>query len=207
MTTIVQSQERLEEIYEINRRFLHLISMRAQDSGERHYGLPACLCRRIAALSAIQCEAMAMVPLLLVTVASRAVSDASRVRDMEDVRPQTYRMVDVAEQNFMAALMIWLSQKAQQDHTLASLWQGVPDAGGKPACGLSFGEIQSLAPFAGRILRARLVDRPNVWADLIESVRSSDPRRQRLARLAVLPHSCPVRKSPPEALRRQPPRK
>ena len=196
-------KSRLDEIHQINRRFLELIAMRACNNKNGTYGLPADLCGRIAGLSSVQRDIMAVVPLLLVTATSRAISEASAVRDEEVTEPQEYQRIDVAEQNFAAALMTWLTQDDQQKHTLASLWLGTSEFEGKPIENLSFGEIQNLAPFASRILRARLVDQPSMWTELILAAQSKDARRQQLARLALLPHSYPKPKRP----RRGPPPK
>ena len=180
-----------------------MIAMRARKNKNDNYGLPAGLCRQIARLTSVQRDVMAVVPLLLVTVTGRAISEASAVRDEEEIESQEYQKIDVAEQNFTAALMTWLTQDDQQAHTLASLWQGTPELEGEPIGRLSFGEIQNLAPFARSILRARLMDRPGMWTELILSAQSNDARRQELARLALLPHSYPTSKGP----RRGPPPK
>ncbi len=196
-------KSRLDEIHQINRRFLELIAMRACNNKNDIYGLPADLCRQIAGLSSVQRDIMAVVPLLLVTATGRAISEASAVRDEEMTEPQEYMRIDVAEQNFTTALMTWLTRGDQREHTLASLWQGTPESEGESIRHLSFGEIQMLAPFAGRILRARLVDRPGMWTELILAAQSKDSRRQQLARLGLLPHSYPKPKRP----RRGPPPK
>ena len=203
MTRAGRKKSQLDEIHQINRRFLELIAMRACNDKNDVYGLQADLCRQIAGLSGVQRDIMAVVPLLLVTATSHAISEASAVRDEEVTEPQEYMRIDVAEQNFTTALMTWLTRGDQQEHTLASLWQGTPESEGEPIRHLSFGEIQMLAPFAGEILRARLVDRPGMWTELILAAKSKDSRRQQLARLALLPHSYPKPKGP----RRGPPPK
>ena len=191
MTAGSQERRRLEEIHEINRRFLELIAIEAN---ERNYGLPADLCDRIRALGDSQIDIVAGVPLLLVTASRRGVEKAGQVRDMENRHPRTYGKTEVAEQVFTAALMTWLTQDAQQNHSLASLWLGTRRGEGEPVGALSFGDIQNLAPYADIILSARFADRPDVWRDLIRAAESNDSRRQRLARLAMLPHSYPVAK-------------
>ena len=127
MTRAGRRKSQLDEIHQINRRFLELIAMRACNDKSDVYGLPADLCRQIAGLSGVQRDIMAVVPLLLVTAKSHAISEASAVRDEEMTEPQEYMRIDVAEQNFTTALMTWLTRGDQQEHTLASLWQG--DAG------------------------------------------------------------------------------
>lgn len=189
MKVRLEERRRLEEIHEINRRFLELIALQA---GDEKYGLPGDLCERIRGLRAAQIDAVAGVPLLLVTATRRGVEKAGNVRDREDRRPQTYGKNEVAEQVFTAALMTWLTQDAQQHHSLASLWLGTRDGEGEPVRALNFGDIQNLAPYADIILGARFADRPKVWLDLIRAAESDDARRQQLARLAVLPHSYPV---------------
>ena len=189
MTAGSEERTRLKEIHEINRRFLDLI---ANQANERNYGLPAELCKRIRALGDSQLDIVAGVPLLLVTASRRGVEKAGQVRDMENRHPRTYARNEVAEQVFTAALMTWLTQDAQQHHSLASLWLGARRGEGEPVGELSFGDIQSLAPYADIILSARFADRPDVWFDLIRAAESDDPRRHRLARLAMLPHSYPI---------------
>lgn len=186
-----EERRRLEEIHEINRHFLELIALQAN---EEKYGLSADLCERIRQLSDSQLDIVAGVPLLLVTATRRGVEEAGTVRDMESRRPRTYGKDEVAEQVFTAALMTWLTQDAQQTHSLASLWLGKMGGEGGPARVLSFGDIQDLAPYADIILSARFTDRPKLWLDLIRAARSNDTRRQQLARLAVLPHSYPITK-------------
>lgn len=190
MTAGSEERRRLEEIHEINRRFLELIATQAN---ERKYGLSADLCERIRALGDSQLDIVAAVPLLLVTASRRGVEKAGHVRDMENRHSRTYGKIEVAEQVFTAALMTWLTRDAQQNHSLASLWLGTRRGEGEPVGALSFGDIQNLAPFADIILGARFADRPDVWHDLIRAAESNDSRRQRLARLALLPHSYPIR--------------
>ena len=186
------NRKRLEAIYEINQGFLDLIVRRAHQ-GRDQFGLQAGLCRKIAALSPSEREIVASVPVLLVTAARRAIAQAKAVHDMEDVDCRTYQRIEVEEQNFAAALMTWLTQDAQQNHSLASLWLGVRGFDGEPIKSLGFGEIQTLAPHADTILKARFRNRPAVWSDLLRGARSKDPRSRQLARLAVLPHSFPLR--------------
>lgn len=185
-------RKRLDEIFEINRRFLDLIAGQAEDSKER-YGLPADVCLQVAALSPSERDSVATVPLLLVTATRRAVARTRLVQDKEDADCRTYSRRQVAEQNFTAALMIWLTQEAQQNHSLSSLWLGAPGFEGEPIRDLGFSDIQSLSPHAGTILKARFRNRPRVWQDLIRGARSKDSRRRQLARLALLPHSYPLR--------------
>ena len=188
-----EERKRLDEIYEINRRFVDLI---AQDDGAAaggRYGLPEDLCNEIRALTDSERDLVASVPLLLVTVTRGAVEKAETVRDSEEDKPRGLRGNEAAEQVFGAALMTWLTQDAQQKHTLSSLWLGAAGYEGEPVPDLNFGDIQGLAPHSGSILKARFADRPKVWRDLLEAARSDDPQRQHLARLAVLPHSYPVR--------------
>ena len=189
-----EERKRLEEIHEINRRFLELIALHTDRERVGRYGLPADLCERIRALGASQRDVLASVPLLLVTATRRAVEQAGKVHDMENNRSRTYDKNEVAEQIFTVALMTWLTQDAQQHHSLASLWLGTERGEGEPLSELNFGDIQHLAAYADMILGARFADRPKVWFDLIRAAESDDPRRHQLARLAVLPHSYPVTK-------------
>ena len=189
MTGAIEERKRLDEIHEINRRFLELITL--QSDGEK-FGLSAELCERIRRLGDSQLDLVAGVPLLLVTATRRGVEEAGHVRDMENPSPRTYDKIEVAAQVFTAALMTWLAQDAQQYHTLASLWLGTRDRECEPVRALNFGDIQNLAPYANIILSARFANRPKVWLDLIRAAESNDLRRQQLARLAVLPHSYPI---------------
>lgn len=187
-----EERKRLEEIFEINRRFVDLIARNDGNEAAGRYGLPDELCGEIRALTDSQRDLVASVPLLLVTVTRGAVEKAETVRDSEERTHRGFRGSDAAEQVFGAALMTWLTQDAQQKHTLSSLWLGAPGSEGEPVRDLNFGDIQGLAPHSGTILKARFADRPKVWRDLLEAARSDDPQRQHLARLAVLPHSYPV---------------
>lgn len=187
-----EERKRLEEIFEINRRFVDLIAQHDGDAGGR-YGLPEELCGEIRALSDSERDLVASVPLLLVTVTRGAVKKAETVRDSEEGEPRSFRRKEAAEPVFGAALMTWLTQDAQQKHTLSSLWLGAGSYEGEPVRDLNFGDIQGLAPHSGSILKARFADRPKVWSDLLEAARSDDPQRQHLARLAVLPYSYPIR--------------
>ena len=198
MAVPLEGRKRLDEIHEINRRFLELIAF--QQDGEK-FGLSGDLCTRLRGLRDSQIDIVAGVPLLLVTATRRGVEKAGSVRDREDRRPLTYGKNEVAEQVFTAALMTWLTQDAQQQHSLASLWLGTGDGEGEPVRALNFGDIQNLAPYADVILGARFADRPKVWLDLIRAAESNDARRQQLARLAVLPHSYPVTKPGPPGSR------
>lgn len=188
-----EERKRLEEIFEINRRFVDLIAQLDGDAAGGRYGLPEELCGEIRALTDTQRDLVASVPLLLVTVTRGAVEKAETVRDSEQEKHRGLRGHEAAEQVFGAALMTWLTQDAQQKHTLSSLWLGATGHEGEPVRDLNFGDIQGLAPHAGSILKARFADRPKVWRDLLGAARSDDPQRQHLARLAVLPHSYPVR--------------
>ncbi|MDE0680739.1 MAG: hypothetical protein OXI11_11105 [Gammaproteobacteria bacterium] len=197
MAVGLEERKRLEEIHEINRHFLELIVLHTARERAGKYGLSADLCERIRDLGASQLDVLASVPLLLVTATRRAVEQAGNVRDMERERPRIYDKNDVAEQTFTAALMTWLTQDAQQHHSLASLWLGTEAGEGEPLRELNFDEIQKLAPYADTILNARFADRPKLWLDLIRAAESDDPRRHQIARLAVLPHSYPITKKPP----------
>lgn len=187
-----EERKRLEEIYEINRRFVDLIAQLDGNAAGGRYGLPEKLCGEIRALTDSQRDLVASVPLLLVTVTRGAVEKAETVRDSGEGKHVDFRRNETVEQVFGAALMTWLTQDAQQKHTLSSLWLGAAGHEGEPVRDLNFGDIQGLAPHAGSILKARFADRPKVWRDLLEAARSDDPQRQHLARLAVLPHSYPV---------------
>lgn len=187
-----EGRKRLEEIFEINRRFVDLIAQHAGNAAGGRYGLPGELCGELGALTGSQRDVVASVPLLLVTITRGAVEKAGTVRDSEQVEHRSLRRNEAAEQVFGAALMTWLTQDAQQNHTLSSLWLGAAGYEGEPLRDLNFGDIQGLAPHAGSILKARFADRPGVWSDLLEAARSDDPQRQHLARLAVLPHSYPL---------------
>ncbi len=193
MKNSTKEQKRLEEIFEINRRFLDLIAAQAEENKDR-YGLKADLCLRIAALNPSERDIVATVPLLLVTATRRSVSRARFVQDKDDAEIRTFSKNQVAEQNFTAALMTWLTQEAQQNHSLSSLWLGAPGFEGEPIKNLGFSDIQSLAPYAGTILKARFENRPRVWSELIRGAKSKDSRRRQLVRLAVLPHSYPISK-------------
>ena len=188
-----EERKRLEEIYEINRRFVDLIAQLDRTAAGGRYGLPEELCREIRALTDSQRELVASVPLLLVTVTRGAVETAETVRDSEEGVGRGRLGNEAAEQVFGAALMTWLTQDAQQKHTLSSLWLGAAGQEGEPVRDLNFGDIQGLAPHSGSILKARFADRLKVWSELLEAARSDDPQRQHLARLAVLPYSYPIR--------------
>ena len=188
-----EERKRLEEIFEINRRFVDLIARNDGAAGGGRYGLPEELCGEIRTLTDSQRDLVASVPLLLVTVTRGAVEKAETVRDTEGEKRRGFRGNEAAEQVFGAALMTWLTQDAQQKHTLSSLWLGAAGYEGEPVRDLNFGDIQGLAPHSRNILKARFADRPKVWSELLEAARSDDPQRQHLARLAVLPHSYPVR--------------
>ena len=204
MADTEKERKRLEEIFDINRRFVDLIAQQAGRARGGGYGLPEELCAEIKALKGSQRDVVAGVPLLLVTVTSGAVEQASAVRETEPAAPRKVRGHEVAEQVFGAALMTWLTQDAQQNHTLSSLWLGAAGQEGEPVRDLNFGDIQGLAPHSRTILRARFADRPGVWSDLLEAARSGDPQRQHLARLAVLPQSYPLRrKTGPGSWRRR----
>lgn len=187
-----EERKRLEEIFEINRRFVDLVAQHDRNEAGGRYGLPEELCGEIRALTDSQRDLVASVPLLLVTVTRGAVEKAETVRDSEQGKHPGFHSNEAAEQVFGAALMTWLTQDAQQKHTLSSLWLGAAGSEGEPVRDLNFGDIQGLAPHSGSILKARFADRPKVWIDLLEAARSDDPERQHLARLAVLPHSYPV---------------
>ena len=184
--------KRLGEIFEINRRFLDLIALRAGAGREGQYGLPPELCARIAKLRPSQRDAVALAPMLLVTANRSAVEDASAVHDSRLGAAPTDENVEVAEQNFAASLLTWLTQDVQQNHSLASLWLGVSGQRHQPVRDLSFGDIQVLARHAHRILAACFTDRLQLWKDLVGAAGSDDPRRQERARLAALIRSCPV---------------
>ena len=190
-----EERKRLDEIFEINRRFVELIARRDGGSAAARYGLPEELCGEIRALKNSQRDVVAGVPLLLVTVTRGAVEKAGKVRDSENGKRRSFRGIEAAEQVFGASLMTWLTQEAQQSHTLSSLWLGAERLEGEPLRKLNFGDIQSIAPHSASILKARFADRPKVWSDLLEAARSDDPQRQHLARLAVLPYSYPVRRN------------
>lgn len=199
-----EERKRLEEIFEINRRFVDLVAQHDRNEAGGRYGLPEELCGEIRALTDSQRDLVASVPLLLVTVTRGAVEKAETVRDSEQGKHPGFHSNEAAEQVFGAALMTWLTQDAQQKHTLSSLWLGAAGSEGEPVRDLNFGDIQGLAPHSGSILKARFADRPKVWIDLLEAARSGDPERQHLARLAVLPHSYPVRgKTGPGSWRRR----
>jgi len=187
-----EERKRLDEIFEINRRFVDLIARHEGDAEGGRYGLPDELCGQIRALTDSQRDAVASVPLLLVTVTRGDVERAGTVRDSEDGERRSFRGKDAAEQVFGAALMTWLTQDAQQNHTLSSLWLGTARQEGEPVGNLNFGEIQSLAAHSASILKARFADRPDLWSELLRAAQSDDPKRQLLARLAILPHSHPA---------------
>ena len=187
-----EERKRLDEIFQINRRFVDLIARHEGDAEGGRYGLPDELCGQIRALTDSQRDAVASVPLLLVTVTRGDVERAGTVRDSEDGARRSPGGKDAAEQVFGAALMTWLTQDAQQNHTLSSLWLGTARHEGEPVGDLNFGEIQNLAPHSAGILKARFADRPGLWSELLRAAQSGDPKRQLLARLAVLPHSHPV---------------
>lgn len=197
MAVGLEERKRIEEIHEINRRFLELIVLHAGAERAGKYGLSADLCERIRELGASRLDVLASVPLLLVTATRRSVEQAGHVRDMENEPPRSYDKKEVAEQVFTAALMTWLTQDAQQQHSMASLWLGTEAGDGEPLRELNFDEIQKLAPYADTILDARFADRPKLWFDLIRAAESDDPRRHQIARLAVLSHSYPITKKPP----------
>ena len=190
-----EERKRLEEIFEINRRFVDLIAQLDRDEAVSRYGLPEEMCGEISELTDSQRDLVASVPLLLVTVTRGAVEKAETVRDSEEEGARGRLGHEAAEQVFGAALMTWLTQDAQQKHTLSSLWLGGAGQEVEPVRDLNFGDIQGLAPHSGSILKARFADRPKVWSELLEAARSDDPQRRHLARLAVLPHSYPVRGS------------
>ena len=190
-----EERKRLDEIFEINRRFVDLIAEQGGGAAPGRYGLPEELCSEIRALTPSQRDVVAGVPLLLVTVTRGAVEKAGTVRDSEDPGRRSFHRTEAAEQVFGAALITWLTQDAQQSHTLSSLWLGAARSEGEPVRNLNFGDIQSLAPHSASILKARFADRPKVWRELLQAARSGDPERQHLARLAVLPHSYPLRKN------------
>ncbi len=187
---------RLDEIYEINRRFLDLIALRVGSGGEDQYGLPRELCLGIAKLHPSQRDAVALVPMLLVTTTRRAVENASAVHDAQSKAARMEENVEAAEQNFAASLLTWLMQDVQQNHTLSSLWLGISDQRQEPVRNLSFADIQILARHANRILGASFTDCPQLWEDLIHAAGSGDPLRQESARLAALSRSFPVRPPP-----------
>lgn len=183
--------KRLNEIHDINRRFLDLIALRVLISDGGYYGLPAELCLRIAELEPAQRDAAAMVPMLLVTAARQAAEDVSAVHDRQDESSRLTEDVEVAEQRFTASLLTWLIQDVQQNHSLSSLWLGGFGASRESLRNLSFADIQVLARYAHRILSACFADRPQLWSDLIQAARTSDPQFQDRARLAALSRSYP----------------
>ena len=194
--------KRLEEIFEINRRFLDLIALRVGAGSEDQYGLPPELCARIAKLLPSQRDAVALAPMLLVTANRRAVEDVSAVHEARLKAAPMTENVEVAEQNFAASLLTWLTQDVQQKHSLASLWLGVSGHRHEPVQDLSFGDIQILARYAHRILAACFTDRLRLWNDLVGAAGSDDPRRQEQARLAALARSCFAQPGLPGGMRR-----
>ncbi len=185
--------KRLEEIYEINRRFLDLVALRAGATGEGQYGLPPELCRGIAKLRPSQRDAVALAPMLLVTASRKAVAYASTVHDAQRKGARLHEPVEAAERSFAASLLTWLTQDVQQNHSLASLWLGVSGLRQEPVRDLSFGEIQTLSRYADRILAACFTDRLPLWDELVRAAGTNDPGRQECARLAALSRSCPTR--------------
>ena len=183
--------KRLNEIYEINRRFLDLIALQVLGRAGGYYGLPAELCLRIAELDPSQRDAAATVPMLLVTAARQAAAEVSAVHDRQDESSRLAEDVEVAAQRFTASLLIWLTQDAQQNHSLSSLWMGGSAASGDSLRKLSFADIQVLALYADRILAACFTDRPQLWNDLIHAAKTGDPQLQARARLAALSRSYP----------------
>ena len=183
-------------MYEINRRFLDLVALRADGKQSGCYGLSAALCRQIAEMNASQREAMAMVPMLLVTATRLVAAGERAVRDSQGRGARLAEDVESAERSFASALLTWLIQDAQQNHSLASLWLGDSDLRHESISDLSFGEIQVLSRYADRILSACFGDRPQLWNDLVSAARSNNRRRQTRARLAAL-----ARASPPEFVR------
>ena len=184
--------KRLDEIHEINRRFLDLIALRVLASDGGYYGLSAELCLRIAELDSSQRDVAAMVPVLLVTAARQAAADVSAVHDRQDSGTRLTEDVEAEEQRFAASLLTWLIQDVQQSHSLSSLWLGASGSDHEPVRNLSFGEVQVLARYADRILAACFTDRPQLWIDLIHAARSGDAQRQDRARLAALARSYPL---------------
>ncbi len=183
--------KRLNEVYEINRRFLDLIALQVLGREGGYYGLPAELCLRIAELEPSQRDAAATVPMLLVTAARQAATDVSAVHDRQGESSRLTEDVEVAAQRFTASLLTWLIQDAQQNHSLSSLWLGGSASSGDSLRNLSFGDIQVLALYADKILAACFTDRPQLWNDLIHAARTGDPQLQARARLAALSRSCP----------------
>ena len=158
------ARKRLEEIFDINRRFIDLITRQEGRAAAPAYGLDERLCGEIGALTHSQRDVIASVPVLLVTVTRSSIEKAGTVRDSESPGLLSPLTIEAAEQVFGASLMTWLTQDSQQRHTLASLWLGPGRAGGEPVRDLNFGEIQSIAPHAASILKARFADRPGCGA-------------------------------------------
>ncbi len=88
---------------------------------------------------------------------------------------------------YSVALLSFLRTATRRDRLVATLCLGPGDEAPERFARIPLGSIPCRASAASDLLRARLVELPKFWPDLIRAARSDDTEMRELSRLRALP--------------------
>lgn len=172
-----------QDMADLNREFLTLLTGQGQTRGEALLGLKPAWVEMLCALSDDQLASIARTPCLLACFGVRlnTIGETPSVFQSSDpVWCESVRM-------FSVALMSFLRTTLQQDSLHAALCLGREHDSPVSLADVPLGGINGRAAQAAGTLRARLAEAPFFWPDLIRAARSEDTEFRRLSRLTAIP--------------------
>jgi hypothetical protein len=176
-----------EEIIDINRTFLQLLTHPATHGAHGILGLDGGALAGLNQLTAAELELLAQAPLLLVEFSPfpgfAEIRDAPERRAQNSSLGQDWR----AElQGFANRLLTCVWQTARRDKLMTSLCVGIDQQYCRTLSGLSFCRISQCAEEAADSLRVRLAQHPRFWADLIRLAHHGSVSQQVASRMSLI---------------------
>lgn len=172
-----------EDLADLNREFLGLVTSPCESSGQSVLGLDPISVDMLCSLTDSELRYIAETPCLL------AGFSAPQPGIGEARRPFANRDTEWAEavRMFSVALLSFLRVTMGGDRLRAALCVGPERDALVRFADISLGGIRRHASFAAGRLHARLADVPVFWPDLIRAARSDDTEFRRLSRLTAIP--------------------
>ena len=185
------------DIAALNRAFLDLLLAEGAARMAPGLGLNAVLIEQLRHLTDQELEYMAGTPGLLACFAAESPRFAFKVADASRIEDQSIGAWRDLARLFVAGLLTWMDRLDERDQPYCALCSASA-SGAVPGPALfDLSNIGSSVDLALSRLRARFVDHPHFWLEMIRSARSSNPELRMLTHMSVIPYVLAEERSPP----------
>lgn len=179
------SRHLLRELSSLNYRFIRLLA----DSKDHHdgYGLSASVYRRLCLLDDQDCRRLASCPYSLFELQLDQPAEWDKWLGQPTTEPvSSFAATPSAAHPFTLAVLMYTQQLAVENTDLGRLLLGLAPRVAEKFRQASIGRLIDTAPLVSASLRARLINDPNFWPDLVNYVRDGTQEQYVAAQTSAL---------------------